>query len=171
MTREENIRAVLECVFSQSREDLIDIAVKNIMELKQEPCEDLEREYEKSKALFSKIVKDEDTISRKSVMMEIIKRKGKGDLYDAIKKLPSVTPSITRDIEKSNFSQEQYLLDTDTAYKIGYEQGKKDSRRKGHWIPNEYFYGTYDYTCSECKKHSDERSEFCPKCGAEMESE
>ena len=40
--------------------------------------------------------------------------------------------------------------------------------RKGHWIPNECFYGTYDYTCSECKKHSDERSEFCRKCGAIM---
>ena len=50
------------------------------------------------------------------------------------KKLPSVQPSITRDIEKSNFSQEQYLLDTDAAYQIGYAQGKKDSSRKGHWI-------------------------------------
>ena len=40
MTREENIRAVLECVFSQSREDLIDIAVNGIMTLKDEPCDD-----------------------------------------------------------------------------------------------------------------------------------
>ena len=39
MTREENIRAVLECVFSQSREDLIDIAVNGIMKLKNQPCE------------------------------------------------------------------------------------------------------------------------------------
>ena len=43
--------------------------------------------------------------------------------------------------------------------------------RKGHWIPNKYFYGIYDYTCSECEKHSEERSAFCPNCGAKMESE
>ena len=35
MTREHNIKAVLECVFSESKEELIDIAVKNIMALEQ----------------------------------------------------------------------------------------------------------------------------------------
>ena len=38
MTREQNVRAILECVFSQSKEDLIDIAVKGIMTLRDNPC-------------------------------------------------------------------------------------------------------------------------------------
>ena len=33
MTREQNIRAILESVFSQAKDELIDIAVKNIMTL------------------------------------------------------------------------------------------------------------------------------------------
>ena len=41
MTREENIRAILECNFSESKEELIDIAVKNIMALSQEPNRDI----------------------------------------------------------------------------------------------------------------------------------
>lgn len=41
MTREENIRAILECNFSGTKEELIDIAVKNIMALSQEPCESI----------------------------------------------------------------------------------------------------------------------------------
>lgn len=44
------------------------------------------------------------------------------------------------------------------------------SRRKGHWIKDEYV--TEPYVCSECGcfynlKHRN----FCPNCGAEMESE
>lgn len=33
MTKEQNVRAILETVFSQSKDELIDIAVKNIMTL------------------------------------------------------------------------------------------------------------------------------------------
>lgn len=45
MTREQNIKAILECVFSESKEELIDIAVNKIMAIKvleQEPCRDTE---------------------------------------------------------------------------------------------------------------------------------
>ena len=34
---EENVRAILECFFSQSKDELIDGAVKAIMNIKQEP--------------------------------------------------------------------------------------------------------------------------------------
>ncbi len=37
MTREENIRAILECNFAGFKDDIIDIAVKRICELEQEP--------------------------------------------------------------------------------------------------------------------------------------
>lgn len=37
MSYEENVRAILQCCFSQSREDLIETAVKAIVALKPEP--------------------------------------------------------------------------------------------------------------------------------------
>ena len=55
----------------------------------------------------------------------------------------------------------------DTLNKIQYLPSVEPSR-KGYWIPNEYFYGIYDYTCSNCKKNSKERSDYCKKCGADM---
>lgn len=50
------------------------------------------------------------------------------------------------------------------------------TRKKGHWImTNDYFtgaYGTIDYVkCSCCCEDSLEEGNFCPNCGAEMESE
>jgi len=123
-----------------------------------------------------------DAISRDAVkeiindIRDCISVEGYCAILERLKKLPPATPSITRDIEKSNFSQEQYLLDTDSAYQIGYEQGKKDSRRKGHWIEQEDFNGDTYYDCSECKESfcliegtpTDNLYNFCPNCGAEM---
>ena len=40
MTREENIRAILESNFASCRDELIDIAVNRIIELEDKPCED-----------------------------------------------------------------------------------------------------------------------------------
>lgn len=39
MTREQNIRAILEGNFAVVKDEIIDIAVKNIMSLSQEPTE------------------------------------------------------------------------------------------------------------------------------------
>lgn len=39
MTREQNIRAILESNFAVVKDEIIDIAVKNIMSLSQEPTE------------------------------------------------------------------------------------------------------------------------------------
>ena len=85
------------------------------------------------------------------------------DLIRLIRELPSVTPSVTNDIEKSNFDKRQYRIDTDTAYQCGYEQGKKDSRRKGHWIDK-----TEWYECSECGETHSYCHKFCPYCGVKM---
>ena len=48
--------------------------------------------------------------------------------------------------------------------------------RTGHWImTGDYYtgaYGSIDYVeCSCCHKYSLEEGEFCPNCGAKMESE
>ena len=46
----------------------------------------------------------------------------------ALSDLPSVTPQEPKTkIEESNFSREQYVLDIDTAWKCGYEAGKKEN--------------------------------------------
>jgi len=86
-----------------------------------------------------------------------------------VKQLPSVTPSITNNLEKSNFDKRQYRVDTDTAYQCGYEQGKKDSRRKGHWITENNM-----VKCSECGRFQRDcrygHTNYCNHCGAEMES-
>jgi hypothetical protein len=39
MTKEQNVRAILECNFTGFKDELIDIAVKNIMALSDKPCE------------------------------------------------------------------------------------------------------------------------------------
>ena len=65
--------------------------------IEQEPCKDLEREYEKTKALFSKIVKDDDAISRMLAQEEITKsielKENPHQLWERIQALPSVTPT------------------------------------------------------------------------------
>lgn len=100
-----------------------------------------------------------------------------GSLFavDVIKDMPSVQPSITTEIEKSNFSMEQYKADIDTAYQCGYEQGKKDSNRKGHWIRHDNGkYHWYLCSCCDAMAGSDEKMmayNFCPNCGADMRGE
>lgn len=51
----------------------------------------------------------------------------------------------------------------------------KHEPRKGHWIMTSNYYtgayGTIDYVkCSCCSEESLEEGDFCPNCGAEMES-
>ena len=73
----------------------------------------------------------EDCISRASALNLMRRNWNDFNGDDAMQKsiidiraLPSVTPQepITK-IEESNFSQEQYLVDTDTAYQCGYAKG------------------------------------------------
>lgn len=61
------------------------------------------------------------------------------------------------------------------AYQKGYEQGKKDAAKHGHWSqyaePHEDGKGLY--ICSVCNEmyvmHDDEYK-FCPNCGAKMDT-
>lgn len=121
-----------------------------IQALSQEPTEkpmtvdEMEREYEKSKALFQKIVECDDAVSREAV----IKCLERGDtlssidhrLVDKIKRLPSVTVRQTG--EWINLEKTKY---------------------KGQLLP---FWGRYE--CSACKGHGQDDFNFCPTCGACM---
>lgn len=63
MTREENIRAILECNFAGFKDDIIDIAVKRISEIEQRPTF-----IAKSDGTIEQIKKCEDCISRQDVL-------------------------------------------------------------------------------------------------------
>ena len=80
-------------------------------------------------------------------------------LEKRIKAMPSVTPTETQMIDKSNFSQEQYKMDLQSAY----DCGVASTERTGHWIRKD----DGNTHCSECDGIS-YKFEFCPCCGAKM---
>lgn len=53
------------------------------------------------------------------------------------------------------------------AYQTGYEEGKNE-RQKGVWIMNKTSARGRNYTCTNCKKVSRNKFDFCPNCGADM---
>lgn len=56
------------------------------------------------------------------------------------------------------------------AYKEGYEQGKKDAEKRGQWIAVENDVDYYPFMCSECYETVIKRTNYCPRCGAKMDS-
>lgn len=62
------------------------------------------------------------------------------------------------------------------AYQKGYEQGKKDAVKHGHWIRHLAIgWSEAHYTCSCCGYylHFDRRenANYCPKCGARLDED
>lgn len=43
-----------------------------------------------------------------------------------------------------------------------------EKRQQGEWIMNKTSARGRNYTCTNCQKVSRNKSEFCPKCGADM---
>lgn len=73
----------------------------------------------------------------------------------------------TTKIEESNFSQEQYKADLQSAYDCGVASVKQKPR-KGKWISKPHVYGV-SY-CSECDfELKIDDTNYCPNCGAKME--
>ena len=95
-----------------------------------------------------KMKKSQDAISREAVkeiindIRDCISVEGYCAILERLKKLPSVTPS----------------------------------RRKGRWIKSRDCYGNNHFTCPFCEHDIATKAEnwddnYCPNCGAEMESE
>lgn len=67
---------------------------------------------------------------------------------------------------------DDYTVNLADAYQKGYEQGKKDAVKHGHWI--DY---NYDVTCSVCGTQWDkddycyEAFKYCPECGSKMDGD
>lgn len=61
---------------------------------------------------------------------------------------------------------------SEQAYKRGYEQGKKDARKKGRWEDaGKNIHGQNLTRCTRCKGTSIEGGLFCRNCGADMRGE
>ena len=84
---------------------------------------------------------------------------------------------ITTQIDKSNFSKEQYNADLQCAYDCG-KASVQPKREKGEWIPIGYdgfadgnpVYDVWECSCCKEERYGDDESlpNFCPDCGADM---
>ena len=107
-----------------------------------------------------------DAVSREAVL-DAIKRisLGQTDVVkvsmmteDYVEKLPSVTQKSGHFI--------------DGVHAMGYREGYKDAQKQksGKWIETDDKYGAF-FICDKCHRQSDIMENFCPNCGAKMESE
>lgn len=172
MTREQAIREIddIDYYLQHHTDDYSESShtamMMAISALEQEPCDDLEREYEKTKALFSKIVKDDDAISREHLLSEIEKLKQSPWFNENINGARIVRREAINMVEDLCIRQEPPV----------------QSSRKGHWEIEELFAEGRSIgaiiCCSECGNNmriSPSRYEnlnnterFCSKCGADM---
>ena len=91
---------------------------------------------------------------------------------DELKSLPSVQPSHTQMVDKSNFDIRQYRADLDSAYECG--KASIQPSRKGNWIAVYQGDEIINYRCSECELGDTNGStdlygwDYCRRCGADM---
>ena len=144
----------------------------------QEPCEDAISREELLKAIetWDKFGCDADTklVPYKDHYIPYIHY---DDVIKAIKGMPSVTPS--RPTEHKPICDDCIYFDNgkgsekcDSCELTG---TNKPSRRKGHWkrvsIDKYSEHAHYWYECDKCGKQHLGNTNYCPICGAEMESE
>ncbi len=56
-------------------------------------------------------------------------------------------------------------------YEKGYADGKRDAVKYGLWTPLQINGHAFGVTCSECNTTWDDKSNYCPNCGAKMDGE
>jgi len=127
-----------------------------ISALEQEPC-DTSMEQALLLEVIDKFLPTEceDAISREdALMIASSPTLSVNETVAMIKRLPSVTPSI---------KTEKLKAINKYCYDYGRQDGRNESRRKGHWIKT-----NSGYECSECAIESRSKSDFCQYCGADM---
>ena len=107
----------------------------------------------------------EDAISREAaITIASLHTLTVDESVEAIKRLPSVQPSRTQMVDKSNFDIRQYRADLDSAYECG--KASVQPSRKGQWIESDVYENIYN--CSKCGSAGYDTFNFCPNCGADM---
>jgi rubrerythrin len=95
-----------------------------------------------------------------------------GQIMEYIDNLPSVTPQLSvPEVTALAEWTEKLTKASEDAYNKGYADGiKAQEPRKGHWLRRPHVYGvTY---CSVCDfELKIDNTNYCPNCGAKMESE
>ena len=75
-------------------------------------------------------------------------------LLNSLDKVPPASPDL------STFS--------DKLWKIAYERGKAEGRKKGKWIDKSDDIDVAWNYCSVCMEQAIDLYDFCPNCGADM---
>ena len=142
--------------------------------IKDEPCEEIKVFCEDSISRRAVLDKAKYRIMRREIPNGFAEKRGYFIDVDDIADLPSVQPS--RPTEHKPICDDCiYFADGKGSEKCDSCEltgTNKPSRRKGHWIkhPN----GIYAHlVCDKCLSNApyDIKTNYCPNCGAEMESE
>ena len=74
---------------------------------------------------------------------------------------------IIEKLRKESFKILTQPMPAKVHYAIGWlnSESKKKAAMVGEWIFDSH---CYDYVCSECSKHSEYTSPYCPNCGKEL---
>jgi hypothetical protein len=142
-----------------------------------------------NKQVISKLVASEDAISRQAAKEAVKRASASGTvqmlLMEILDGMPSVNPMPCEDVisrqaaidELKKYFSDEGMKDTECGaywhhgHVIDVLQGMQPvtpKQRTGHWIECEEEVKCF---CSECKEISDYPTQFCPNCGAKMESE
>lgn len=146
MSKEANVRAILECNFTGFKDEIIDTAVKLICDLECEPITSPSQHWAKQAENFGEIAMNEidkarfckDCVSRESVLMELGKylcgvpfdEKG---IDEVIKELPSVIPQPQRWIPVTEKLPEEAGVYLVSMNHLGYPQRDIDGFVHGKW--------------------------------------
>ena len=142
-----------------------------ISALEQQPCDAISRE-----AVNTLVDELARAISDERCCIPQRGRSTENIMHDILD-LPSVTPAKCEDaISRATAKTRIYLKYVNrpdickAMFKILDGVPSVQPSRKGHWIRKVDFGNCLHYVCSECENEG-ENSDYCPYCGAEMESE
>ena len=112
-----------------------------------------------------------DAISRQSVLEVIEREQFKGDAISEIEKLQPVQPKYNPDEWCHNCSEYDHDKHCCPRYNGVIRKTVEEIKQPkvGHWIYDEIL--IKHYYCSECKSMGVDYWDYCPNCGAKMESE
>ena len=115
-----------------------------------------------------------ETKQQATVSSDCISRQDAIDAINAYLGLSAVSRTIQNMTSIQEILEKLPAVDTDLStfsdklWKIAYERGKAEGRKKGKWIDkSDDIDGAWNY-CSVCMEQAIDLYDFCPNCGADM---